>query len=113
MDRRTFLDTMAGGLLAAPFAVDAQQLGKTARIGYLGNTNPTHHAPSLGAFRQGLRDLGWVEGQNILIEYRWADGDLGRHPALAAGLVKLRVDAIVLSGSTAIRAAMQASSRSR
>lgn len=110
MDRRTFIGAMAGSLVAAPFAVGAQQAVKTARIGYLGNTNPTHHAPSLAAFRQGLRELGWVEGKNILIEYRWADGDLGRHPALAAELVKLRVAVIATAGGPAIRAAMQASS---
>ncbi len=110
MDRRTFMGTVASGLLAASFAVDAQQAIKTARIGYLGNANPIHHAPSLAAFRQGLRDLGWVEGQNFSIEYRWADGDLDRHPALAAELVKLRVDVIVTAGVPAIRAAMQASS---
>ncbi|MEJ7668447.1 MAG: ABC transporter substrate-binding protein [Casimicrobiaceae bacterium] len=104
------MSTVAMGLLAAPFAVYAQQAVKTARIGYLGNTNATHHAPSLVAFRQGLRDLGWVEGQNLSIEYRWADGDLGRLPALVADLIKLRVDVIVLSGAAAIQAAMQASS---
>jgi len=109
-DRRSFIGTVARGLLAAPFAVYAQQAVKTARIGYLGNTNPTQHAPSLVAFRQGLRDLGWVEGQNLSIEYRWADGDLARLPALAADFVKLRVDVIVLSGAAAIQAAMQASS---
>ena len=110
MDRRTFIGTVAGGLLAAPRVAETQKVVKTARIGYLGNTNPTHHAPSLVAFRQGLRDLGWVEGQNLSIEYRWADGDLARLPALAADFVKLRVDVIVLSGATAIQAAMQASS---
>lgn len=110
MDRRTFIGAMAGSLVAAAFAVDAQQTVTTARIGYLGNTNPTHHAPSLAAFRQGLRDLGWVEGQNLSIEYRWADGDLDRLPALAAELVKLRIDVIVTAGAPAIRAAMQASS---
>lgn len=109
MDRRIFLGAMAGTLVAAPFAVEAQQMTKSARIGLLVNGNPTVVAPLLVAFRQGLRDLGWVEGQNLLIEYRYADGDLSRHPALAAELVKLPVDVIVTAGTPAIRAAMQAS----
>ena len=60
------------------------------------------------AFRQGLRDLGWVEGQNVAIEYRWADGHLDRLPALAAELLGTRIDLILVSGGAAVRAARQA-----
>src|SRR5258706_15749944 len=109
MDRRTFIGAIAGCLVAAPFAVDAQQAVKTARIGYLANGNPTTSAPLVVAFRKGMQDLGWVEGQNLSIEFRYAEGDLGRHPALAAELIKLRVDVIVTAGTPAIRAAIRAS----
>jgi hypothetical protein len=87
VDRRAFI---AGSLalLAAPLAAEAQWAGKVYRIGYLGNGSPAQSAPALDAFRQGLRELGWVEGQNVSIEYRWANGDLSRLPALASDLVK-------------------------
>jgi putative tryptophan/tyrosine transport system substrate-binding protein len=98
MDRRdTVLALLALG--AAPLAVEAQQAAKVARIGYLaGNsaTNPHLHE----AFRQGLRDLGYVEGHNVVIEYRSAEGKLERLPALAAELVALKVDVIVTGGGT-------------
>ncbi len=74
--RRAFLATLAGGLLAAPLVADAQQpAGKVYRLGYLsvGSGTSTYLRP-VEAFRQGLRELGWVEGQNIVIEYRWAEG---------------------------------------
>jgi thiol-disulfide isomerase/thioredoxin len=79
------------------------------RIGFLSNVNPTLGAPSLDAFRQGLRELGWVEGQNVAIDYRWADGNLDRLPALAADLVQAPVDVILTSGP-GVRAALQATS---
>jgi putative ABC transport system substrate-binding protein len=108
MDRRAFVSTVALGLLAAPLAAEAQPAGKVYRIGYLGNGNPTQSAPTLDAFRQGLRELGWVEGQNLSIEYRWADGDLSRLPALASDLVRTLVDVILVAGGPGIRAAQQA-----
>ena len=74
----------------------------------MGNLNPTLLAASVAAFQQGLRDLGWVEGKNVAVEYRWADGNMDRHPALVTELVQLPVDVIVLGGSPAIRAARQA-----
>jgi len=64
---------------------------------------------SLQAFRQGLRELGWVEGQNVAIDYRWADGDLEQLPALASDLIKSPIDVIVVAGGTGVRAALQAS----
>jgi ABC-type uncharacterized transport system substrate-binding protein len=108
MDRRAFIAT-AAALLAAPLAAEAQRSGQVPRIGYIGNENPTTPAsPQLEAFRQGLRELGYIEGQTVTIEYRWAEGDADRLPALAAELVQLKVDVIVLSGTPAIRAAQQA-----
>jgi putative ABC transport system substrate-binding protein len=103
MDRRdTILALLALG--AAPFAAEAQQAVKIARIGYL--------TSSLGddlleAFRQGLRDLGYVEGRNLVIEYREAEGKPERYPALAAELVALKVDVIVAPITSAARAAKQ------
>jgi putative ABC transport system substrate-binding protein len=105
MDHRAFLGTLAGGLLAAPLAAEAQQAAKIFRIGYLA-TNPTPHFQE--AFRQGLRDLGYVEGRNLVIEDRYAEGKLERLPALAAELVALKVDVIVASGTPAALAAKQA-----
>jgi len=72
MDRRQLL-VVLGGALAAPFAVRAQQQ-RIYRVGFLGNSTAALEANLVGPFREGLRDLGFVEGQNIVIEYRWADG---------------------------------------
>jgi len=94
--------------LAVPFAAETQQIAKVYRVGYLGNLNPTESTSSVDGFRQGLRGLGWVEGQNVSIEYRWADGDLDRLPALASDLVKHPPDVIVVSGLLAVRAAQRA-----
>ena len=99
MDRRRFIYTFAGGLLAAPLAAEAQPAGKVYRIGYLAAT--TALSRPVGAFRQGLREFGWVEGQNIAIEYRFAESRLDRLPDLAAELVRLKVDVIV-AGPTAV-----------
>src|SRR5438128_9238833 len=90
--------TLTLSLLAAPLAADAQQAGKVPRIGYLGLTSPSDRPPLLDAFRQGLRELGWVEGQNIVIDYRYAEGRVDRLPDLAAELVRLKVDLIVSGG---------------
>jgi putative ABC transport system substrate-binding protein len=95
MDRRSFIAGAIVGVLSAPLAVQAQP-GKTARIGYLS----LRSGPSFldEAFRQGLRDLGYAEGQNIVIEYRWSDWSPNRAAAFAAELVRLNVDVIVSSG---------------
>jgi putative ABC transport system substrate-binding protein len=98
MDRRAFLTLVGGSILAAPLAVEAQQTGKAPRIGYLaGNLASGPQFPE--AFRQGLRDLGYVEGRNVVIEYRDAEGKPERFPALAAELVALKVDVIVAGAS--------------
>ena len=84
MDRRRFLSTTVAGILAAPLGAQAQDAGKVARIGRL--EQGSRSTPD-EAFRQGLRELGYVEGQNIVIEYRYAEGKAERLPELAAELV--------------------------
>jgi putative ABC transport system substrate-binding protein len=74
VNRRTFLGTLTSGLLAAPLAAGEQQAGKVYRVGYLAARSGTSNPRILEVFRQGLGELGWVEGQNIGIEYRWAEG---------------------------------------
>jgi putative tryptophan/tyrosine transport system substrate-binding protein len=96
MDRRAFLGSLA--LLAAPSAAEAQQAGKTARIGRLSPLSPEADAPNLGAFRNGLRALGWEEGRDFIIEGRFAEGNFARLPQLAAHLIRQRVD-LILTGS--------------
>jgi putative ABC transport system substrate-binding protein len=95
--RRAFLGTLAGGLLATPRASEAQQAAKIARLGILGAGSAT--GPRLEAFIQGLRDLGYVEGRNLVIEYRNHEGKEERLHALAAELVALKVD-VILAVST-------------
>ncbi len=107
MNRRTFLCGLILGVLATPLAAEAQQPGKVARIGYLAQGSAPS-GPIFEAFRQGLRELGYVEGQNIVIEYRWAADRLERLPDLAAELVSLKVDVIVAGGTLAPLAAKQA-----
>jgi putative tryptophan/tyrosine transport system substrate-binding protein len=100
---------LALGIFLAPLASDAQQATKVYRIGRLIAGPPTLDPnPSLEAFRQGLRELGYVEGQNLVIEYRWAEGNEERLRDLATELVRLHVDLIVAGGSASIRAAQQA-----
>jgi putative tryptophan/tyrosine transport system substrate-binding protein len=107
VDRRAFIGTVAAALLAAPLAAEAQQAGKIARIGYLAASLADPHLPE--AFRQGLRDFGYVEGRNVVIEYRDAEGRRERLPALAAELVALKVDVIFVgAGTRVVLAAMQA-----
>ena len=97
--------TLILSLLAVPLAAAAPPVGKVWRIGYL--DAGSGRIPE--AFRQGLRDLGYVEGQNLVVEYRYAEGSQERLPALAAELVQLQVEVIVAGGSTTIRAAQHAS----
>jgi ABC-type uncharacterized transport system substrate-binding protein len=93
-------------LVLAPYAADAQQPAKIPRIGFLSHSSGPN--PDIDAFRQGLRELGWIEGQNIAVEYRWAAGRQDQLPALVAELVRLRVDVIVTSSTPAAQAAKQA-----
>ncbi len=107
-DRRAFLGTLAGGLLAAPLAAEAQPAGKVYRVGVLETAPMVLNAANLEAFRQGLRELGYVEGQNLVIEYRSADGRADRFPDLANELVRLKVDLILTRGTPAVTAAKDA-----
>jgi putative ABC transport system substrate-binding protein len=96
---------LALGMLLVPLTADAQQAGKVARIGFLETGSAS---TSLDAFRQGLRELGWVEGQNIVVDYRFAEGRSDRLPDLAAELVRLKVDIIVAVGGPGVAAAKNA-----
>jgi putative tryptophan/tyrosine transport system substrate-binding protein len=97
MQRRTFLSLLAGGAVATPVAARAQQKAMPV-IGYLSGTSPGPFAPYVAAFRRGLSETGWVDGQNVAIEYRWAEGQYDRLPGLAADLVGRKVDVIATSG---------------
>jgi putative ABC transport system substrate-binding protein len=111
MDRRTFIGTLAGGLLAAPLGTAAAQPPETVpRVGYLisGSHSDPQRQRLFEAFRQGLREVGYVEGQNIAIESRWAEGKDDRFPALVADLIRSKVDVIVTQSGAATRAAQQA-----
>jgi ABC-type uncharacterized transport system substrate-binding protein len=108
MDRRAFITIVGGGVLAAPLVTGAQPPPKIPRIGYLGPVSPAAGARLLESFRQGLRELNYVEGQNILIDYRWAEGRPERFPPLAAELTQLRVDAIVTYNNPAVAALQRA-----
>ena len=99
---------LALGLLAIPLALGAQEAGKVWRIGFLGGSTPVSGAPLAEAFRQGLRERGRVEGQNISIVYRWAHGKVDAMPGLAAELVRLKVDVIVAGGTAVALAARDA-----
>src|SRR6185295_19912287 len=106
VQRRDFL-IAAGALLAAPLVAEAEQAAKVTRIGYLShNLAASPHLRE--AFLQGLRDLGYVEGRNVVIEYRYAEGKPERLPVLAAELVALKVDVIVTVSNTTALAAKQA-----
>jgi putative ABC transport system substrate-binding protein len=104
--RRAFI-TLLGGAAAWPLAARAQQPQKVARIGFLGLGPASAWSDRLGALRAGLGDLGWVEGKNILIEFRWADG-VEQLPQLAAELVAMNVDIIFAPSSTMVEPARQA-----
>ncbi len=105
--RRAFIFTLALGLLLAPLAAEAQQAGKVYRIGFLGSAPPAtpDMARNINAFLRGMRDLGYVEGQNLRIEWRFAEGRAERHPGFAAELVGLKVDVIVAVVTPAVQAA--------
>jgi hypothetical protein len=92
MSRRAFLSSLAGAGLAAPFAAGAQQPARIHRVGMIERTSIAINAANVQGFRQGLRELGYAEGESFAIEYRSADGQDGRFPGLAAELVRLKVD---------------------
>lgn len=101
MDRRTFVGAVAAGLLGAPRAPMAQQPPRVFRIALLGVSTATGYSRQAEAFRRGLSEHGYVEGRNIVLDQRWADGDVARLPGLAAELIRLGPDVIVTSGPAA------------
>jgi putative tryptophan/tyrosine transport system substrate-binding protein len=107
MRRRDFVKGIAGSAIGWPLAARAQNPAKPV-IGFLGGADPVGYAPQIEAWRLGLRDHGFVEGQNIAVEYRWAEGSYDRLPALAADLVRRKVAVIVTQGTPAALAAKQA-----
>jgi putative tryptophan/tyrosine transport system substrate-binding protein len=108
VNRREFITLLGGTAIAWPLAARAQQPGKMPRIGFLGLTSPSTFASRLEAIRLGLRDFGYVEDVNIIIEYRWAEGRYERLPQLAAELVRSNVDLIVTHATPGSLAAKRA-----
>jgi putative ABC transport system substrate-binding protein len=100
--------TLVCSLLATLGAAEVQPRAKVPRIGFLGSSSPTSYEPIITAFWQGMHEFGWVEGDNVTIEFRWAEGELERLPALATALAHLGVDVIVTQGTPAAVAAKNA-----
>ena len=110
MTKKIILLALSSLLLAPCSLVDAQRSGKIPRMGYLSTVSPAVNAARIEALRQGLRELGYVEGKNIVIEWRYAEGKVDRLPSLAAQLVHLKVDLIVTAASPPTRAAKELTS---
>ena len=110
MSRREFITLLGGAAVAWPLAARAQQPGKLPTIGFLGAATPAATSQWTAAFMQRLRELGWVEGRNVAIEYRWAEGRIERFAEIAAEFVRLRVDVIVTHSSPPVLAAKQVTS---
>jgi putative ABC transport system substrate-binding protein len=108
--RRQFISLLGGAAAASPIAARGQQVGKIPRIGFMGNSTAALEANLIGPFRAGLREHGYREGDNIIIEFRWAEGRYDRFPALIAELLAAKVDLIVTAGTPASLAVKQATS---
>src|SRR5215813_4191814 len=108
MKKKITVLTLALMLFAVSFHAEAQQAKKVPRIGYLSATSPSANLARIEAFRQGLRELGYVEGKNMVIEWRYAEGKLDHVRELAAELVRLKVDVIVTAGPASTRLAKEA-----
>ena len=110
MRRREFITLLGGAAVAWPLAARAQQPAKLPTIGYLGGGGPISQRAWVEAFVQRLRELGWIEGRTIAIEYRWGEGRAERYAEIAAEFVRLKVDVILAGGTEAALAAKQATS---
>jgi putative ABC transport system substrate-binding protein len=110
MRRRDFITLLRGAAVAWPVAVRAQQSSKLPTIGFLGPTTPSAQAQWIAAFLQRLRQLGWIEGRTVAIEYRWAEGRNERFAEIASEFVRLKVDVIVTYGTAEVMATKQVSS---
>ena len=108
MKRREFITLLGGAAATWPLAARAQQVAKPARIGFLGVDTQSGIASRLERFRAGLRELGYVEGDNVLIDFRWAEGNYARLAEFAGELVRLKVDLLVTYGTPGTLAAKQA-----
>src|SRR5262245_15970518 len=95
MKRRDFITLLGGATMAWPLAARAQQAAKLPTIGYLGASTPLFDSQRVGAFVQRLRELGWIEGRTVGIEYRWSEGRTDRYSEIAVEFVRLKVDVIV------------------
>jgi len=110
MKRREFITLLGGAVAAWPLAARAQQQGKLPTIGFLGQSTRSAASEWVAAFVQRLRELGWIDGRNVAIEYRWGEGREERFAEVAAEFVRLKVDIIVTSGTPAVMASKQATS---
>ena len=110
MSRRAFIALLGGAVAAWPLTARAQQPGKLPTIGFMGQTTRSAAGEWTAAFVQRLRELGWIDGRNVAIEYRWGEGRDERFAEIAAEFVRLKVDVIVTSGTPQVLAAKQATS---
>ena len=110
INRREFISLLSGAAVAWPLSARAQQAGKTFHIGMVETISAELNAVNLAAFRRGLKDRGYVEGRNLVLSYRSADGDASRFPALISELIDSNVDLIVTRGTPAALAAKKATS---
>ena len=110
LKRREFITLLGGAAAAWPLAARAQQPAKLPTIGFLGASTPSAWSQWIAAFVQRLRELGWIEGRTVAIEYRWAEGRSERFAEIAAEFVRLKVDVIVTAGARSVLAAKQATS---